>query len=384
LNFLKSVRGIKTTLGTNFNNIKGYYTKRKFIVIDSDDWGTIRMSSSSVYNKLLKAGIGVDKCNYCKYDSLETQEDLSSLFELLLSYKDINNKPPVFTANVIVANPDFTKIVEGNFEKYFFEPVTETFNKFNSTARSFSFWQKGLSEGVFYPQLHGREHLNVNRWMDQLRKKSEESLLTFQNNMFGISTDITKEKRRSYMAALDFDSEDELLQIKEMLIDAQNLFYDYFKFKSHSFIAPNYTWSSRIEPFLQNVGIKFIQGIRVQQTPFAEKIKNVKHFTGQQNKHNQFYLVRNCFFEPSVMKNRVEAVQNCLNQIEAAFRWNKPSIISTHRLNYTGSLDETNRSTNLNLLKRLLDSILKKWPDVEFITSDKLGELIENKMLRND
>jgi hypothetical protein len=41
-----------------------------------------------------------------------------------------------------------------------------------------------------------------------------------------------------------------------------------------------------------------------------------------------------------------------------------------------GSLDEKNRRDNLILFKDLLRRIIKQWPDVEFMTSDQLGDMI--------
>ena len=44
-----------------------------------------------------------------------------------------------------------------------------------------------------------------------------------------------------------------------------------------------------------------------------------------------------------------------------------------------GALNEENRRNNLKLLDELLRRILNKWPDVEFMTSDQLGEMIADK-----
>ena len=66
--------------------------------------------------------------------------------------------------------------------------------------------------------------------------------------------------------------------------------------------------------------------------------------------------------------------------IEIAFRWKKPAVISTHRVNYVGSIDPKNRQKGLGELKRLISLILKKWPDVEFMSSSQLGDLISNSL----
>jgi hypothetical protein len=50
-----------------------------------------------------------------------------------------------------------------------------------------------------------------------------------------------------------------------------------------------------------------------------------------------------------------------------------------HRLNVIGAIDESNRTTNLELLKKLLTKVLQFYPDVEFMSSDELGNLINTK-----
>ena len=54
----------------------------------------------------------------------------------------------------------------------------------------------------------------------------------------------------------------------------------------------------------------------------------------------------------------------------------KPAIISSHRLNYVGFIDEKNRDSTLKLLDEILKRVLKKWPEVEFFNSADLGKII--------
>jgi hypothetical protein len=72
-------------------------------------------------------------------------------------------------------------------------------------------------------------------------------------------------------------------------------------------------------------------------------------------------------------------VNTAIRQIQTSFFWGKPAIISTHRLNYIGSIEKSNRSKNLKLLKTLLKEIVKRYPEVEFLSSDKLGDIITSK-----
>jgi hypothetical protein len=68
----------------------------------------------------------------------------------------------------------------------------------------------------------------------------------------------------------------------------------------------------------------------------------------------------------------------CLKEISIAFKWNKPAVISTHRVNYIGALYKENRENGLRKLSTLLKQIVRIWPDAEFITSAELGEIISN------
>ena len=112
---------LKHSANLCLTNIKGWKTNRKIVVIESDDWGSIRMPSTEVYLKCLAAGYPVDKNPYERFDSLASEEDLDMLFNVLTQFKDINNKNPQITANCVVANPDFEKIKNDKFEKYYFE-----------------------------------------------------------------------------------------------------------------------------------------------------------------------------------------------------------------------------------------------------------------------
>ena len=45
-------------------------------------------------------------------------------------------------------------------------------------------------------------------------------------------------------------------------------------------------------------------------------------------------------------------------------------------MNYIGFLHPENREKSLRKLEELLVRMLKRWPDIEFMTSSELGDLI--------
>lgn len=370
---------LKRIVSNHLINFSGWTTNRKIVVIESDDWGSIRMPSNEVYNRLLREGIRVDMCHYCRYDALASKDDLTHLFETLRCFRDYQGNHPVITANTIVANPDFEKIKSNGFTEYFYEPFTETLKRYPQHKDAFKLWQQGREENLFIPQFHGREHLNVNRWLKSLQAGSKETMLAFNNNLFGISTNITSEKRKSYLASLDFDDKSELDWQKQMLGDGLNLFKTIFGYDSKTFIANNYTWNPEIESHLFKSGILAIQGGNLHIIPFGNNIyETKKHSFGEINQCAQSYLIRNVEFEPS--ENIAQDwVKRSIKEIDAAFLWNKPAIISSHRVNFIGYIDEKNRTRNLSILKQLLSDILRKWPNIEFMSSDQLADLIQSK-----
>jgi hypothetical protein len=273
---------------------------------------------------------------------------------------------------MVVGNPDFDKIRLSDFSQYFYEPVTETLKRYPGRERVEAIWKEGYSSGLFFPQFHGREHVNTIRWMKALRKQSPAIQFTFENH-----TTFSGEGDYNFMEVLDYDTPSDIPVMKESLAEGLDLFEKIFGYRSRTFIPPCYTWNSDVEETLFQNGVIYIQGLLVQSIPtgsFGHYDKKY-HFLGSRNRLGQYYLVRNCFFEPSLSKSS-ESVNECLNRIDIAFRWNKPAVIGTHRINYVGSLDRHNREKNLKLLDDLLTALLKKWPDAEFLTSDKLGDLI--------
>jgi len=363
-------------------NTVGWHTNRKLLVIESDDWGSIRMPSKEVYNKFLNAGIRVDNDPYCKYDSLATNSDLVSLFEVLTSVKDKNGNYAKFTANTIVANPDFEKIKESDYSQYYYEPFVNTLKKSVDHSEAFNMWKEGIRFGIFHPQFHGREHLNVTKWMKALRdNKNNHTKIAFRLGTFGLTHNVSHEIDSNYMGSFDSSLAEDIYKYRIIINEGLDLFEKIFGYVSESFIATCYTWSPLIEPFFKERGVKYLQGVISQRVPLDYginfKYKNT-NFQGTMSKSGLLYLMRNAFFEPAQHPN-FDWINDCLKRITIAFKCHKPATISTHRLNFIGSIDESNKRKNLPLFQNLLKEIVRKWPDIEFLTSNDLGKLILNK-----
>ncbi len=371
----------KKRIAGNIRNIPGWKSSRKIVVFESDDWGSIRMPSIEAYERLEKAGVKFHRKGSNRYsvnDTLASSEDLENLFHVLGNSKNAHGTSPVFTAMTIVANPDFTKIKESKFSNYFFEPFTETLKRYPGCEKSFELWKEGMKNKLFVPQLHGREHLNVWSWMRALQNNVTNTRLAFDEGLWSFAPDETNAGYTYYQQAFNLKERSEIEQHKIIIKSGLELFEKLFGYKATYFVPPNALINNKLNATLYQGGIKFRSTSTIQREPIGDGIfKKRLHYLGQKEKNGIRYIIRNCTFEPNL--KGVDWVNNCLAEINTAFKWKNPAIITTHRVNYIGALNKSNRDYGLQQLNLLLQSIIKKWPDVEFMTTAQLGELMVSK-----
>ncbi|PWN07805.1 hypothetical protein [Rhodohalobacter mucosus] len=374
------LRDFSRILAMHATNYRGWRTDRKIVVIESDDWGSACMPSLDVFQRLVQRGIRVDRCPYTSFDALASEEDLEDLFSALMEFRDKNGSHPVITANAVMMNPDFEKIRSSGFMEYHGEPFTETLKKYPRHDRSFSLWKQGMSDKLFAPQFHGREHLNVKAWMQAMQKRDSVERAVFNENMFWAGSGEEQKGHLSIRAAFDLKDLSDLDTHREILRDGLTQFEHLFGYKSESFIAPNFIYHPDLNQPLAEKGVRLLQGMKYQLLPIEdhEKRKMVRRIQGKQNELGQFDLVRNCVFEPSQKADNYDNIGTCMKGIWNAFFWKKPAIITAHRLNFIGYIHPGNREKNLALFRALLKKMLKRWPDIEFMTSRELGTLMSN------
>ena len=365
---------LKKILAKNYINAIGWRTNRRLVVIESDDWGSIRMPSREVYNKMLSQGIKVDQSYFDKYDSLESTDDLAALFEILCSVKDRNGHCVVITPLSVCANPDFEKIEEYKREKYVYELVTDTYKRHKKTEQSYKLIKQGMEEGLYCPQFHGREHLHVRRWLESINSESTSEQLFYKNRCLlrgGKCLPIQK----TYFPAFGYDSQEELYGLMSILKEGLILFESIYGAKATSFCPPCGIAHDQVMEAAAQWGIVGLQAGQHFIPQADGSLKIVQKKWGAKSASGQIYWRRNCTFEPSRNQN-LDWVDSCLAEMKIAFRWGKPAVINSHRVNYIGSIFPENRDKTLKQFGRLLKEIVKRWPDVEFINSAQLCKLL--------
>ena len=360
----------------NVSNCIGWSTKRKLVVLESDDWGSIRTRSKADYDAMLSQKIAIDHSNFTRNDCLESNTDLERLFDVLSQNKDSKGANAVFTPMSVVANPNFERIENSNFEQYYYEPFTETCLRYPNHNRVHALWLEGIANKLFVPQFHGREHLNPQRWMRGLKANDIGLQILFKHQSIG-ATRYNNLPISEHLAAFDPESETDIPYYSSVISTGLSLFEELCGYKAQYFVASNSPEPKSLEKDLKENGIEYLTRYKLQKYPLGDnKYEKEINWVGKKNQLGQIIMTRNCGFEPSDT-SKMDWVNSCLADIKNAFYWNKPAVISTHRVNYISGIFESNGTKGLQELDKLLKLIKKNWPEVEFITSEELGNIIK-------
>ena len=376
------IRPILSSIISNLKNCIGWKTKRKIVVFSVDDYGNVRLNSAEARKNMDAAGMKIYS-RFDALDTLETSQDLEQLFEVLSSVKDKNGRHAVFTPFALPCNINFEKMEAENYEKFHFEILPNTYKKLatqqpQAYTGTWDLWKEGIAKGFLKPQFHGREHLNLTIFNDKLKKRDSELLTALKNKSFtSISDD--DYSTMSSTAELDFWDVKENEVLKPILKEGLQLFDEVYGYPSNYFTPPVFNIHHSLFQTLKDNGIQFLdlallrnehQGLNVYKKTF--------NYIGKKTKEGLNIMVRNVVFEPTEDRG-IDWVSFTMKQIETAFRWNKPAIISSHRVNFCGHIDTQNREKGLAALKNLLQEIVKKWPNVEFMSADELATYLKNK-----
>lgn len=366
---------LMTRLKRNLKNLRGWRTDRKLVVFSVDDYANVRVDSASSLEKLERAGLP-PASHFDHFDSVETRDDLEALFEVLNSVRDRKDRPAIFTAYAMSANPDFERILNDG-ESYYYETIPETFARLAADQPAayegaWALWREGLSAGLIKPQFHGREHLSIDLLERKLRNQSADLMINLRNRSM---TSLGREPSLpgvGFTHAFGLHEASQLPRHREILRDGLRLFEKIWGFPSLTFTPP----AQRIHPALyedaERAGVLAIdKPLHCVRNLGNGAVQREINKTGRQRGSAHLTTVRNVVFEPSV-DVWSDPVAHAMDEIAAAFRWKKPAIISSHRVNFCGHISEDNRKQGLQALRFLLERITTRWPEVEFVSADEL------------
>ena len=377
---------MKQTFLNHIKNVPGWRTQRKIVIFSVDDYGNVRLDSKQARKNLDQAGLKIFS-RFDAYDTLETYEDLEQLYAVLQSVKDKHHRSAVFTAFTLPCNIDFDRMSKEGNRTYQYELLSKTYE--NQALRqpqayrgAWQLWQEGIQEKLLRPQFHGREHLNLKIFEDKLKKDDPELLANLENYSFTSISD-NSYSNLGFTAAFSFQKKEDINVFLHILETGVDSFIQVFGYTPTAFTPPATEFPTELEKELLRFGIHHLD------KPFQKRrhmgngnYKKEWNFLGYKKNTKLVNLVRNVVFEPTDDRG-FNWVDYTFKQVETAFFWGKPANISSHRVNFCGHIDPKNRTKGLNDLRSLLKKIVQKWPEVEFMSADALGELILEDNLKS-
>ncbi len=369
-----NLEGIKQAVTQNTKNLIGWRTNRKYAVISVDDYGNVRLDSREARLRMDRAGLKVHS-RFDAFDALENREDLEMLYEALTSVQDQNGRNAVFSPFAVPCNIDFEKMSETDYQSYIYELLPQTYAKLKGYEGAWEWWKEGIQKGLMAPQFHGREHLNLKVFEEKLARRDPELMTSLRNRSY---TSLTSSgyPAVSITAAFDFWDFEEQDRLKAVISEGLDAFEKVFGYRATYFNPPAGGGHSVLYPVLSAGGIRYMDVPMIHREHQGRGHYTTRlHYTGQKTGAGLSLIVRNVVFEPTSDKRR-DWVAYALGQMEAAFRWRRPAIISSHRVNFCGHIHPENRRAGIEALKTLLKRMVQRWPDIEFLAAAELGDLI--------
>ncbi|MCC5865179.1 MAG: hypothetical protein JJU31_08690 [Wenzhouxiangella sp.] len=361
----------------NVKNIPGWRTKRKLIAFVVDDYGCVRLASRAARDSIEAARRAPITQRFDRFDALESREDLEMLAEVLSSVRDSNARAACFTPYVVSRNVDFDQTLANGCQELRLQTLRQTVSEMEQAGGKayqglHEAWQEMVATGLFRPQFHGSEHFNPAVLSKALSENHPLLKVALENNSLACLEALPRLGRLGWTAAYDPDLPSTFLEdIDQRLAEGVAAFEEFFGLRPVAFAPPALGFPGEKESLVEDLGF---QGIDL---PFTQPVVNSRfrfrirpNWPGKRVGESLRVIVRNVIFEPN--SGRPDPVGLAMRQIETAFRWSKPAIISSHRVNFGGVIEKRNRELGLETLQALLRAIIDRWSDVEFVGMDEL------------
>ena len=158
-----------------------------------------------------------------------------------------------------------------------------------------------------------------------------------------------------YTHAFGLSKYSEIDRHTDIIADGVKLFQEVFGFAARTFAPPAQKLHPKLYGLVESLGILSIdKPLSCVRTLDQNKSLRELNRLGKQHGQHHVSVVRNVVFEPT-SDSSIDSVALAVDQIRAAFRWRKPAIISSHRVNFAGHIDPGNRKRGLADLRRLLE-----------------------------
>ena len=346
--------------------VQGFHFDRPLVLFQSDDWGRVGLRDASGLEQLQSSGLALGERPYDFY-TLETAEDLAALSGVLNRHQDSSGRHPCVGMNFILSNLDFAKMSSVGFQKIHLLPLGEGLPQGWSRPGLIAGYRQGISDGVFYPALHGKTHFCQAAVERNLSENGERA--AFLRTLWQAGTPYIH-WRMPWIGYEYWDAEkpaDErmLAADRQRTLIGQTLgaFAKMFATLPRSACAPGYRSNDDTHHAWAQHGILVAQsGSGVPVPPHLDRFEIL-------------HLSRTSEFEPAT--DGAFSLEACLRQAEACFESGLPAIVSVHSINFHSTIRDF-RSRTLQALDEFLAALESKHEDLLYLHDENLYELVSN------
>jgi len=316
---------------------------RPVLIIESDDWGA----------------------------GPEEQADaLSKIIRTLTNFTDRDSRRPIMTLGVILATADGKKTLSsGSYHSL--RISTHSHGSLLDAIR------KGVDADVFSIQLHGMEHF----WPPAVLKASETdvAVMAWLNRApHALTEELPGPLQSRWVDASVLPARRlNVMAVQRAVREEVNAFGEIFGIAPRVVVPPTFVWEEAVEKAWAEAGINVIvtPGSRYESRDAEGRPakRGASIHNGQRGKNNIIYLVRDVYFEPS----RGHTAKQAVDALSAKTKLGRPTLFETHRSNFIGA--EEQKKLALAELEKLLEMALNRFPDLAFISSEKLADIYSER-----
>jgi len=314
------------------------------VILESDDWG---------------AG------------PAEQAPMLDSISALLERQVNGKGEHPVMTLGLILAvpaeKPDCTKATWSETAL-----VSLTHESQSAVLASL---REGRRRGTFSLQLHGLTHFNQDAFNFHLRNKAPlMSSLCLQENFW--TEMLPSEVQSAWTNAANLPSTRLMSAVVRDIAQREGaLWHEQFGDAPRVAVPTTFLWNDDVEWHWAEIGIRVLvtPGARYQLRNSEGKPDGIdkRILNGECGAQGLRYVVRDVYFEPAIG----HTAAFLLEQVSAHVEVYRPALVEMHRFNFCGPRA---CSDVLTILDDALRDLLRTHPDVRFMSTQQLGQVIDS------
>jgi len=300
---------------------------------------------------------------------------LLEIKKVLENFQDDKGRHPVMTLGMVLAIPDSQRMLEDDLQTYHRSLLSEA-----SSKQMLDVIQQGIAKGVFSVQLHGMEHFWPNALMVALKNSPELQKWIAKDVLKTEDLPSSLQSRWTDASSLPSTPHSDA-HIKKAVSDEVAMFVSIFGSIPTVVVPPTFVWDERVEKAWgkENINVLVTPGRRYIARDGegglvvdANSQSSNAYYNGMKTLTKMTSIVRDNYFEPMLG----HTADQSLAAIEEKKILGRPALLEMHRFNFTGEGEE--RVASLDEIRRLLEKVMKSYPDVVFLSTEQLAAALES------